>query len=243
MKVFFIICVLFVFVFTNCEKNNHYGNINIPASGDGSIKGKVTLKGVFGEKKSDLSGVKVTLNNVYFTRTDTNGTFIFKNIGFGNYDILIEKEGFEPFNCSISFVENDTIIPYDRYAFILTEYPHVETSFSIDNNGNAIVEGKCYDSRDSISDASLDIILIGDSTNNINKENYDYISNPGIGLIDLDSSGCFKYEFNVGAIYGEQKKVYYRVYIASYNSGYNHLGTNCDIYICSKKGSEIIEYK
>jgi hypothetical protein len=241
MKTHIIFFILFIFFLGNCEKKSNHSPIDIPLPGDGSIQGQVTLKGVFGEEKKDFSGVSVSLNNSYFTTTDKSGLFEFRNIDSGNYNLIIEKPGYAPFKCcDFNFVENDTIIPYDRPSFILAEYPEIEMEISIDSFGYAIVTGKCFNTFNFDSNSSLDIILLGDTVNTVNKENYDYItSSAGTGLIELDSNGCFKFEFEFNNHFNE--KSYYRVYIASYSSIANFYGTDCEPYICSKQGSEIIE--
>jgi hypothetical protein len=236
MKKNFLILLILLSVLS-CEKDK--GNDSYHR-----ITGKVILKGVFGERISDLSNVSVSLNDEFFTLTNSYGIFEFKNIPRGVYKMKIEKDDFEPLNCiEIEYSGNDTTLPYDRDEFTLSKHPRLENILlSIDNNGNALVTGKCLDAITSINEPKLDIILLGNATSFIDKENYYYLS-PGYGLINLNSDGTFRFEFSVNGVYGQSlNKVYYKVYIASKGSVNNSLGTGCNFYVCSNNGSDIIEY-
>jgi hypothetical protein len=208
------------------------------------ITGKVKLKGVFGEDINDLNNVSVSLNDSIWVSTNSSGEFEFENIPKGIYNMKIEKNAFEPFNCmEINYSGNDTILPFDRDVFTLSKYPQVElTTFEIGSGGITVVAGNCLDDISNVVDPKLDIVLLGNTTNTIDKENYGYIS-PGYNLIDLNPDGSFRFEFSVNGVYGQSlSHVYYKVYITSKGSVGNSLGTACNFYFCANSGSSIVEY-
>ncbi|MEI6749428.1 MAG: hypothetical protein WCM93_09730 [Bacteroidota bacterium] len=216
---------------------------------DKTITGKITLKGVFLDDIADLCNVSVSLNDKYFAVTDSLGEFLFKNLPAGDYTMKIDCYGFEPLICiAFKYLANDTILPVEKDVFTLSKYPQIEIdTFTIAGDGYAIVRGRCLDGISNVTDPKLDIILLGDTLNTVDKYNFDYIS-PGYAMQDLEPDGSFHKEFSVSGIYGHNfpetvKKVYYRIYIASKGSVNNFLGTGCNVYICSKTGSDVVEYK
>jgi hypothetical protein len=241
MKKLMLILML-VFSILSCKKD-------VNTETDKTITGKVSLKGVFLDEIADLSNVSVSLNDKYFVVTDSLGKFIFKNIPAGSYTLKIEREGFEPLNCiAFKYLENDTVLPVERDVYTLSRYPQIEIdTFTIADDGYAMVTGKCNDDISNVTDPKLDIILLGDTLNTVDKYNFDYIS-PGYAMQNIEPDGSFHKEFSVYGIYGHNfpetvKKVYYRIYIASKGSVNNFLGTGCNVYICSKTGSNVVEYK
>lgn len=238
-----IVLILMIFLsLLSCEKDKNKENNEIK---DNKITGRVALTDVFGEEIKELHGVSISLNDEYFVKTDSLGEFEFMNIPIGIYTMKIEKDAFEPLKCiEIDYLGNDTILPLNRAVYTLSRFPQIEyLDFSIDSNGYALVTGKCLNNITDIINPTLDIILLGDTINCVDKDNYGYYS-PGIGLISVNSDGTFHKDFNVHNIYvqTDHLKHYYRVYVTSKGSSNNYLGTGCNFYICSDISSDLVEY-
>jgi hypothetical protein len=93
MKQFYILLVLVAgcFGLVACEEDP----VSAPVGASGEIVGFVTLRDVNGVRRTDMSGVRVTLRGTTFSAlTDTNGKWRMTSVPAGIYDLDMSKPAF-----------------------------------------------------------------------------------------------------------------------------------------------------